>query len=118
IAFTMAAAAAISTPAFAQIPRINTFFPLGAKSGSTVEVEIRGASLDGAEKLMVHGKGLTGIISPGGSKVDETNKPIWQSKCAGCHELRSPANRSMTPGQWAATVERMVKLRSAPLSAD
>jgi hypothetical protein len=102
----------------AQIPRINTFFPLGAKAGSTVEVEVRGSSLEGANVMLVHGKGLTGTVSPGNAKVDETNKPLWQAKCGSCHELRSPANRSLTPGQWAATVERMVKVRAAPLSAD
>ncbi len=104
--------------AIAQVPRINTFFPIGARAGSTVEVEIRGASLDGANLLLIHGSKISGTVIPGIAKVDETNKPVWQSKCGGCHELRSPANRSLTPGQWAATVERMVKLRSAPLSAD
>jgi hypothetical protein len=108
----------ICATAGAQIPRINTFFPMGAKAGSTVEVEVRGSSLDGANLLMVHGQGLSGTLAPGGTKVDETNKPVWQAKCGSCHELRSPGNRSLTPGQWAATVERMVKLRAAPLSAD
>ncbi len=102
----------------AQIPRINTLFPIGAKAGTTVEVEVRGSSLDGANMVLVHGKGLTGTLVPGGSKVDESFKPIWQNKCGSCHELRSPANRSLTPGQWASTVDRMVKVRSAPLSAD
>ena len=102
----------------AQIPRINTLFPIGAKAGSSVEVEVRGSALDGANLMLIHGKGLTGTLDPGNAKVDETNKPVWQMKCTGCHELRSPANRSMTPGQWAATVERMVKLRAAPLSAE
>ena len=102
----------------AQIPKINTFFPLGAKAGTTVEVEVRGAALSGADLMLVHGKGLTGTVLPGGTKVDESNKPIWQNKCGSCHELRSPANRSMTPGQWASTVDRMVKVRAAPLSAD
>ncbi len=83
-----------------------------------VDVEIRGSSLEGAHQLLIHGTGVTGTVSPGNEKVDETNKPLWQSKCQGCHELRSPSNRSMTPGQWAATVERMVKIRQAPLSAD
>jgi hypothetical protein len=104
--------------ASAQIPKINTFFPIGAKAGTTAEIEIRGSGLDGANMLLVHGKGLTGTLTPGGAKADETNKPVWQAKCGSCHELRSPANRSLTPGQWAATVERMVKARSAPLSAD
>jgi hypothetical protein len=108
----------LAVAAGAQIPRINTFFPMGAKSGSTVEVEVRGASLEGAHTLLVRGQGVTGTIAPGGNKVDETNKPVWQAKCGGCHELRSPANRSLTPAQWAATVDRMVKVRQAPLSAD
>ena len=109
---------ALCASAGAQIPRINTFFPIGARAGSTIEVEVRGSSLDGASLIMVHGKGLSGTLAPSSAKVDETFKPLWQAKCAGCHELRSPANRSLTPGQWAATVERMVKLRAAPLSAD
>ncbi len=107
-----------ATLCMAQIPRINTFFPIGGRAGSTVDVEIRGSSLEGAHQLLIHGSGVTGTVSPGNDKVDETNKPLLQAKCQGCHELRSPANRSMTPGQWAATVERMVKLRQAPLSAD
>ncbi len=102
----------------AQLPRINTFFPIGGKAGETVDVEIRGSSLTGADKLIVLGAGVTGTVNPGGVKADETFKPIWQSKCASCHELRSPANRSLTPAQWAATVDRMVKVRQAPLSAD
>lgn len=109
---------AVSLSCGAQLPRINTFFPIGGKAGETVDVEIRGSSLTGADKLIVQGNGVTGTISPGGVKADETFKPIWQSKCASCHELRSPSNRSMTPAQWAATVDRMVKVRQAPLSAD
>ena len=109
---------ALTASANAQIPRINTLFPIGARAGSTVEVEVRGSSLEGANLVLVHGKGLTGTVVPGGTKADETNKPVWQSKCGSCHELRSPANRSLTPGQWASTVERMVKVRAAPLSAD
>ena len=61
---------------------------------------------------------MSGTVDPGGVKVDETFKAVWQNKCASCHELRSPSNRSMTPAQWAATVDRMVKVRQAPLSAD
>ncbi len=113
-----ATVASACMPAIAQIPRINTFFPIGAKAGTTAEIEIRGSGLDGANMLLIHGKGLTGTLTPGGAKADDTNKPVWQAKCGSCHELRSPANRSLTPGQWAATVERMVKARSAPLSAD
>ncbi|HZT43933.1 MAG TPA: hypothetical protein VFA07_17335 [Chthonomonadaceae bacterium] len=108
----------LGRPSQGQIPKITTFFPTGGKAGTTVDVEIRGASLDGANTLLVDGKGLAGTIEPGGNKVDETYKPLWQSKCQACHELRSPANRSMTPAQWAATVERMVKVHQAPISAD
>jgi hypothetical protein len=107
-----------ASPAFAQIPRITTFFPVGGKVGSTVEVEVRGANLDGADTLLSDGAGVTGTVEPGNAKVDESNKPLWQAKCGSCHELRSPSNRSMTPAQWSATVERMVKVRQAPLSAD
>lgn len=102
----------------AQIPRINTFFPIGGRVGTTVDVEVRGANLEGANLLLVHGTGLSGTVQPGDAKVDETHKPVWQAKCGGCHELRSPANRSLTPAQWAATVDRMVKVRQAPLSTD
>jgi hypothetical protein len=102
----------------AQQPRINTLFPIGGRAGETVEVEIRGSNLTGAEKIIVQGAGVAGTVDPGGVKVDETFKAVWQNKCASCHELRSPSNRSMTPAQWAATVDRMVKVRQAPLSAD
>ena len=112
-------ATVVSTPpAIAQMPRITTLFPIGGKSGSGVEVEIRGANLSGADTLLVSGAGVSGRVLPGDAKPDETHKPVWQAKCAGCHELRSPANRSMTPAQWAATVERMVKVRQAPMSQD
>ncbi len=109
---------AAALPTEAQIPHITTLFPIGGRVGETVEVEVRGASLTGAQGLLVAGGGVSGSVEPGGNKVDETNKPVWQAKCASCHELRSPANRSMTPAQWAATVDRMVKLRSAPLSSE
>jgi len=62
---------------------------------------------------MVHGKGLSGTIAPGGSKVDENQ----QTALAG--EVRRMSRTAVTrqpkydSGQWAATVERMVKLRSA-----
>jgi len=104
--------------ATAQMPRITTLFPIGGKSGSSVEVEIRGANLNGAETLLVSGAGVSGRVLPSDAKPDETHKPLWQAKCAGCHELRSPANRSMTPAQWSATVERMIKVRQAPIPQD
>jgi hypothetical protein len=107
----------LAVPAHAQTPKISTLFPIGGKAGTTVEVEVRGSALTGADRLVVSGKGVLGTVDPGGAKVDEKFKPLFQSKCSGCHELRSPANRSMTPAQWAATVDRMVRVRNAPLSA-
>lgn len=108
----------VSGASGAQQPRINTLFPIGGRAGETVEVEIRGAGLAGADKMLVHGAGVNGTVDPGGVKVDDSFKAVWQGKCASCHELRSPSNRSMTPAQWAATVDRMVKVRQAPLSPD
>ena len=104
--------------ASAQIPRINTLFPIGGKSGATVDVEIRGSSLEGAKELLVYGDGVSGTVQPGDGKADETNKPLWQNKCGSCHDLRSPGNRSLSPAAWAATVDRMVKVRQAPISPD
>ncbi len=100
----------------AQTPRINTFYPIGGRIGTTVDLEIRGANLVGANKLIVHGAGVTGSVQPSVSKSDEAGKPAWQSKCGTCHDLRSPSNRSLTPEQWVATVERMIKVRNAPIS--
>ena len=108
----------LPTVCMAQQPRINTLFPIGGRAGETVEVEIRGAGLAGADKMLAHGAGVSGTVDPGGVKVDDSFKAVWQGKCAGCHELRSPSNRSMTPAQWAATVDRMVRVRQAPLSPD
>jgi hypothetical protein len=100
----------------AQIPRINTFYPVGGKAGTTVTVEIRGSSLDGGGVVLVNAPGVTGTLVPGGSKGDDTFRPVWESKCGTCHELRSPGNRSLTPAQWTATVDRMVKARQAPIA--
>ena len=66
----------------------------------------------------MHGDGVDGAVQAGDAKADETNKPLWQSKCGSCHDLRSPSNRSLSPAQWAATVERMVKVRQAPISPE
>lgn len=106
-----------SVLANAQVPRINTFYPIGGQAGTTIEVELRGSSLSGAEKLLVSGPGITGVVKAGSAKADDKYRPLFQAKCGGCHELRSPANRSLTAAQWAATVDRMVKVRNAPLSA-
>ena len=110
--------AAVLAPASlqAQTPRINTFYPIGGRIGTTVDLEIRGANLVGANKLIVHGAGVTGTVQPSVSKADEAGKPAWQAKCVTCHELRSPSNRSLTPEQWIATVDRMIKVRNAPIS--
>jgi len=107
----------ISGAVWAQTPSINTFFPIGGQAGKTVEVEVRGASLDGATAMVIHGSGLTGTVGVGGGKADEAGKQVWQSKCATCHELRSPANRSMTTAQWSSTIDRMIKVRQAPISS-
>ncbi len=111
-----AAALAATVGALAQTPRINTFFPIGGRIGTTVDLEIRGSSLNGANKLIVHGPGVTGSVAPSGSAQDEAGKPVWQAKCVTCHELRSPANRSMSPDQWNAVVDRMIKVRNAPIN--
>jgi len=108
---------ALCAPAWAQIPRINTFYPIGGKAGSTVDLEIRGSSLEGANLLMVNGQGVTGTVGLAASKANEQFRPLWENKCGSCHELRSPSNRSMTPDQWSATVDRMIKVRQAPISA-
>ncbi len=64
---------------WAQVPRINTLFPIGGKAGETVEVEVRGSNLSGAEGVLVAGGGITGSVAPGGNKADDTNKPVWQA---------------------------------------
>jgi hypothetical protein len=106
----------LGAAAGAQTPTINTFFPIGGQTGKTVEVEIRGSSLEGATAMMVHGSGITGSVGVSGGKADEAGKQVWQAKCATCHELRSPANRSMTAAQWSATIDRMIKVRQAPIN--
>jgi hypothetical protein len=100
----------------AQIPRINTFYPVGGKAGTTVTVEVRGSSLDGGGVILVNAPGVTGQLVPGGNKGDDTFRPVWEAKCGTCHELRSPGNRSLTPAQWTATVTRMIKVRQAPIA--
>jgi hypothetical protein len=99
----------------AQAPKINTFYPIGGRAGTTVDVEIRGNALDGANVMLADRPGIAGSVAPALSRADEANKPVWQNRCAGCHELRSPANRSLTPAQWTATVQRMVRSHNAPI---
>ena len=72
---TLIVAFGLSAGAFAQIPRINTLFPIGGKAGTNVEVELRGANLDGADKILVTGSGVTGAILLGGAKADEGRHP-------------------------------------------
>ncbi|MXV78763.1 hypothetical protein F4001_10445, partial [Candidatus Poribacteria bacterium] len=100
-------------------PRLNSLFPAGAQVGSTVEVKIQGSDLGSAYKLIVEGPpGIMGSLNPGGGKVDETNKPIFEANCGQCHELRSPSNRSMTATQWARVVKRMVNNEGAEISEE
>lgn len=106
-------------PALAQTPRISALFPAGAKAGETVEVSVRGGNLAGAKRLVVIGPGgVTADLAAASTMVDEAAKPLFQQKCQLCHELRSPANRTLTPEQWAATVDRMINARSAPIAKD
>lgn len=103
--------------AAAQGATITAFYPAGAKSGSSVEVEIRGSGLAGAQRIVTTAPGLSGTVNAGDAKVDETNRPLWQNKCGSCHELRGFSNRSLNPAQWAATVRRMIDVRQAPINA-
>ena len=114
--FLMCAPASV----FAQAaPRLNSLFPAGAQVGKTVEVRVQGSDLDGAHTLIVEGEpGITGKLNPGGGKIDETNKPVFEANCGQCHELRSPSNRSMTARQWEAVVKRMVEDKGAEISED
>ncbi len=98
-------------------PRISALFPAGAQAGQTVEVAVRGGNLTGASSAMINGApGVTAELLPSGLKVDEKAKPAFEKACASCHELRSPANRTLTPEQWAATVDRMITARNAQIN--
>ena len=109
-----------SLPTFAQgTPRLNSLFPAGGQPGTTVEVAIQGADLEDAHKVIVEGaSGVTAQLHPAGGEVDNTHKPVFEANCGQCHELRSPSNRSMTPTQWKATVQRMITEKGAEISAD
>ena len=110
----------ISTSAFAQgAPRLNSLFPAGGQLGTTVEIVIQGSDLEGAHTLIVEGDpGITAQLHPGGGEVDDTHKPVFEANCGQCHELRSPNNRSMTPTQWQATVQRMITEQGAEISPE
>ncbi|MDD9973891.1 MAG: hypothetical protein OXU27_07795, partial [Candidatus Poribacteria bacterium] len=105
----------IGIPVFAQgAPRLNSLFPAGGQPGTTVEVAIQGSDLEGAHTLIIGGEtGITAQLHPSGGEVDETHKPVFETNCGQCHELRSPNNRSMTPAQWKATVQRMITEKGA-----
>ena len=109
-----------SFPVFAQgNPRLNSLFPAGGQPGTTVEIAIQGSDLDDAREVIIEGEsGITAKLHPVGGEVDDTHKPVFEANCGQCHELRSPSNRSMTPTQWKATVQRMITEKGAEISAD
>lgn len=106
------------------VPRLSGVLPAGAQTGKTVEVSVRGSALLGAKNIWFSRPGglsdesVSGKIIGETAKIDSSAKPLHQAKCANCHELRSPANRSLSPEQWASTVARMVKDHAAPLSPE
>jgi len=100
-------------------PRLNSLFPAGGQLGTTVEVAIQGSDLEGAHTLIIEGEpGITAQLHAGGGEVDDTHKPVFEATCGECHELRSPNNRSMTPAQWKATVNRMIEEKGAQIGSE
>lgn len=124
LATLLLALSAVTSVQAQDVPRLSGVFPAGAQAGQSVEVTVRGSALLGAKKIWFSGPGgvmetgLTSEIAGGASTVDATAKPLHQAKCANCHELRSPVNRSLSPEQWAQVVERMVKQHAAPLTPE
>ncbi|MXY28798.1 hypothetical protein F4Y59_11625 [Candidatus Poribacteria bacterium] len=110
----------VSVFAFAQgTPRLNSLFPAGGQLGTTVEIAIQGSDLEDAHTLIIEGDpGITAQLHAGGGEVDDTHKPVFEANCGQCHELRSPNNRSMTPAQWQATVQRMVTEKGAEIGTE
>ena len=110
----------INIPTFAQgTPRLNSLFPAGGQLGTTVEIAIQGSDLEDAHTVIIEGDpGITAQLHAGGGEVDDTHKPVFEANCGQCHELRSPNNRSMTPAQWHATVQRMVTEKGAEISLE
>lgn len=110
----------ISVFAFAQgTPRLNSLFPAGGQLGTTVEIAIQGSDLEGAHTLIIEGDpGITAQLHPGDGEVDDTYRPVFEANCGQCHELRSPNNRSMTPAQWQATVQRMITEKGAEITSE
>ncbi len=100
-------------------PRLNSLFPAGGQVGTTVEMKVQGSDLEGAHTLIIEGEpGITGELHAGGGEIDNTHQPVFEANCAQCHELRSPNNRSMTPAQWKATVQRMIAEKGAEIRPD
>ena len=100
-------------------PRLNSLFPAGGQVGTTVEMKVQGSDLEGAHTLIIEGEpGITGELHAGGGEIDNTHQPVFEANCAQCHELRSPNNRSMTPAQWEATVQRMIAEKGAEIRPD
>ena len=84
----------------------------------TVEVAIQGSDLEDAHEVIIEGEpGITAKLHPAGGEIDDTHKPVFEANCGQCHELRSPSNRSMTPAQWKATVQRMITEKGAEIDA-
>lgn len=100
----------------ADAPVIQSFFPVSGQQGTTVTTEVKGSNLTGASRMLVYQPGIHASVFADQSHVDTRNEPLWRAKCGNCHELRSPANRDMSPAQWAATVHRMIAKNQAPIS--
>ena len=100
-------------------PRISSLFPAGGKVGTTTEISIQGANLNDAHTMIIRGApGITAELFAVGGEVDTTHQQLFEATCVGCHELRSPGNRSMTPAQWEATVDRMINEKNAAITPE
>ena len=109
----------LAITAYAQTPRLGSLFPAGARQGQTVEVQVNGGSLVGVRQVIIHGgPGVRGELVGGTVEVDASARPIFEKQCTTCHEARSPANRTLGAEQWAATVDRMIKVRGADIKTD
>lgn len=110
---------ALMSTALAQGPRIAALYPAGAQAGQSVEVAIRGGGLAGAKRVVVSGApGIKAELVGGSGAVDEGIRPLFNAKCVTCHESRSPDNRTMSPEQWASTVDRMINARGADIKKE